>query len=74
MSRRNRDKSLLDDEGFRRQLDQCRPEDFDGHTEFYRLTPEQRLDWLSRAANFVAEFKGIANRQEKPADTGSAKK
>ena len=27
--------------------------DFDGHTEFARLTPEQRLMWLSQSAQFV---------------------
>jgi hypothetical protein len=26
-------------EEFERALAQCKPEDFDGHTEFYRLTP-----------------------------------
>ena len=45
-------------EEFERALAQCKPEDFDGHTEFYRLTPEQRLEWLCQAATFVYEFKG----------------
>jgi hypothetical protein len=27
-------------EEFERALAQCKPEDFDGHTEFYRLTSE----------------------------------
>jgi len=40
-----------------RALAQCRPEDFDGHTEFYRLTPGQRLEWLCEAATFVYELK-----------------
>ncbi len=48
-------------EEFERALAQCKPEDFDGHTEFYRLTPEQRLEWLCRAAAFVHEFKGKAH-------------
>ena len=48
-------------EEFERALAQCKPEDFDGHTEFYRLTPEQRLEWLCQAATFVYEFKGKAN-------------
>jgi hypothetical protein len=51
-------------EEFERALAQCTPEDFDGHTEFKRLTPEERLDWLFQAATFVREFKGKA-RQEK---------
>jgi hypothetical protein len=33
-------------EEFERALAQRKPEDFDGHTEFYWLTPEQRLEWL----------------------------
>ena len=45
-----------------------RSKDFDGHTEFARLTPEQRLMWLSQAAQFV-----IAARQARPADTYEAK-
>jgi len=48
-------------EEFERALAQCTAEDFDGHTEFYRLTPEQRLEWLCQAATFVYEFKGKAN-------------
>lgn len=36
------------------------PADFDGHTEFRRLTAAQRLDWLAQAAAFVYEFKGTA--------------
>lgn len=47
-------------EEFERALAQCEPKDFDGHTEFHRLTPEQRLDWLFQAATFVQEFKGKA--------------
>jgi len=46
---------------FESALAQCKPEDFDGHTEFYRFTPEQRLEWLCQAATFVYEFKGKAN-------------
>ena len=38
----------------------CAREDFDGHTEFLRLTPEERLEWLYQAASFVYEFKGKA--------------
>ena len=29
------------------------PEDFDGHTEFASMSPEQRLTWLSHVARFV---------------------
>ena len=48
-------------EEFERALAQCTPEDFDGHSEFYRLKPEQQLEWLGEAATFVYEFKGKAN-------------
>ena len=27
--------------------------DFDGHTEFASMSPEQRLTWLSHAARFI---------------------
>ena len=30
-----------------------RPEDFDGHTEFATMSPEQRLTWLSQVARFT---------------------
>jgi hypothetical protein len=29
------------------------PEDFDGHTDFDKLTPEQRLQWLSDMLDFM---------------------
>jgi len=44
-------------EEFERALAQCEPEDFDGHTEFYRMTSEQRLEWLCE----ICEFRGKAN-------------
>ena len=52
-------------EEFERELAKCKPEDFEGHTEFYRLTPEQRLEWLCQAAMFVHEFKGEAHAAAK---------
>ena len=30
-----------------------RPQDYDGHTEFDRMTPGQRLAWLDEATMFV---------------------
>jgi hypothetical protein len=36
-----------------RSLEVLRPEDFDGHTEFGSMSPEQRLNWLAAAAKFV---------------------
>ncbi|HOD16919.1 MAG TPA: hypothetical protein PK307_13885 [Spirochaetota bacterium] len=38
---------------FRRLLAKTSPGDFDGHTDFDKLTPEQRLMWLSQCAQFV---------------------
>ena len=32
-----------------------RPEDYDGHTEFDRMSPAQRLAWLDAATKFVLE-------------------
>ena len=45
---------------FDEALAACRPQDFDGHTEFSQLTSEQRLEWLCQAATFIYEFKGKA--------------
>ncbi len=58
-------------EEFERALARCTPEDFDGHTEFHRLTPEQRLEWLCQAATFVYEFKGRAREHGGGKKTGS---
>jgi hypothetical protein len=33
-------------------LDKTTPSDFDGHTDFISLTPEQKIRWLSGAAQF----------------------
>jgi hypothetical protein len=53
--------NIAPSEDFERALARCAPEDFDGHTEFHRLTPEQRLDWLSQVATFIYEHKGRAH-------------
>ncbi len=44
----------LDDEFYRKVRD-LTAADFDGHTEFHRLTPAQRLAWLSAAVKFYYE-------------------
>lgn len=46
----------------------CTQADFDGHTDFKKLTPSQRLDALASMARFVHEFKGLAakNTAESP--------
>ncbi|MBN1532866.1 MAG: hypothetical protein JXA20_09405 [Spirochaetes bacterium] len=49
-----------DIERFRELLRQARPEDFDGHTEFERMAPEERLMWLSQCAQFCAEINGVS--------------
>ena len=41
-----------------------RPEDYDGHTEFDRMTPAQRLAWLDEATLFVWKQKARASRAE----------
>lgn len=46
---------------FAHALAQCTPADFDGHTEFHRLTAEQKLEWICQAATFIQEFKGKAH-------------
>ena len=40
--------------------DKVGPEDFDGHSEFQRLTPEQKLLWLSQIQRFIATARGKA--------------
>ena len=49
--------------GFDEILATCTRADFDGHTEFANLTPEQRLDWLYQAATFVFENRGVASKK-----------
>jgi len=34
-----------------------KPSDFDGHTEFHRLSPRQRLAWLDEAVAFITASK-----------------
>jgi hypothetical protein len=42
------------DEEFRRDLlDRCTSTDFDGHTEFEKLSPVERLRWLSNTIFFL---------------------
>jgi len=42
-----------------------RPEDYDGHTEFDRMTPAQRLAWLDEATLFVRKQNAQSSRAEK---------
>ncbi len=43
-------------EFFRSCLCHATEGDFDGHTEFQALTPDERLYWLSQCARFNAEL------------------
>ena len=62
---KNRKTEVKPSEEFEPALARCKPEDFDGPTEFRRLTPEQRLEWLYRAAAFVHESKDKAQTAAK---------
>ena len=46
-----------------------KPEDYDGHTEFERLSPSERLDWLDAAVSFIEE----SQRNLKGGSVGLAK-
>ena len=49
---------------FREILNKCSPADFDGHTEFQRVTPEERLDALASLARFVYINKGRVGQKK----------
>jgi len=38
-------------------LEKAKPEDFDGPTEFYRMTPLERLRWLDQAVEMVLKLR-----------------
>jgi len=38
--------------------------DFDGHTEFHRLSPWQRLAWLDEAVAFITSAKRATRRSD----------
>lgn len=52
--------------------------DFDGHTEFSRMTPDQRLSWLDEANAAYLELHGLARPElrvaEESPDYGSGSK
>ncbi|HXN35088.1 MAG TPA: hypothetical protein VN877_02890 [Opitutaceae bacterium] len=50
----------------REAIARSRPEDYDGHTEFERLTPAERLVWLESAIRFIS-----SSRPEKAEKTGT---
>ncbi len=48
----------------REAIARSRPEDYDGHTEFARLSPAQRLDWLDAAVTLIeASRRNLKNAQ-----------
>lgn len=40
-------------------LARTKPEDYDGHTEFSRMSALERLRWLDQAVLFIAAQKGM---------------
>lgn len=46
-------------EEFKKKIDCLDPSDFDGHTCFKDLSPEQRLDWLAELVVFVYESRSF---------------
>lgn len=52
------------DERTRKIVEATRPSDFDGHTEFSRMTPDQRLSWLDEANATYLELHGLARVAE----------
>lgn len=51
------------DKALRDALAGAAPSDFDGHTDFRRLTPEQRLEWLSQVVQFTWMVKRSRRRR-----------
>jgi hypothetical protein len=66
------DDSRLDE--FRKMIRSLPDDAFDGHTEFISLTPEQKLMWLSQAAQFYFECRGLAKDDGSRGDAGIAEK
>jgi hypothetical protein len=64
MKKNQRESSQAD--SFDETLKSLKPEDFDGHTEFRALSPEQKLMWLSQAVQFYYKNKGKAAQKLKP--------
>ena len=47
---------------FRETISKLDPRDFDGHTCFKELTPEQRLEWLAELVIFVHEARNYKKK------------
>ncbi len=61
----------FDRKEFDRILATLKPEDFDGHTEFHRFTPEEKLMWLSQIAQFVVEARTWRKVSKEPSPSPS---
>ncbi len=65
------------DEQTKRIVKDASTKDFDGHTEFARMTPDQRLSWLDEANATYLELHALANPAlrvaEEPPSYGSRK-
>ncbi len=56
------------DEQTRRILKDSSAKDFDGHTEFSRMTPHQRLSWLDEANAAYLELHALAKPELRVAE------
>jgi len=59
----------MNEEEYREFIRSLPDDAFDGHTEFHRLTPEQKLMWLSQIAQFVVEARSwhkVRKEQSQP--------
>ena len=61
------------DEETRRILEKTSQADCDGHTEFFRMTPDQRLSWLDEANAAYLELHGLARVAETQSPYGTRK-
>ena len=61
------------DEQTRQIIEQSSASDFDGHTEFSRMTANQRLSWLDEANAAYLELYGLARGAEEQSPYGNRK-
>ncbi|NLX26704.1 MAG: hypothetical protein GXY61_12240 [Lentisphaerae bacterium] len=57
------------DENTRYVLNNTSHQDFDGHTEFARMTPDQRLSWLDEANAAYVELHALVKPSLRIAET-----
>lgn len=62
------DSAPLDQAAIAAIIAQSKPEDYDGHTEFDRLSPQARLEWLEAAAQFAEMARQARNARETSAN------